>query len=122
MNCRQCSNKNYVMVTLDDNLCSLCGCSCGGCECQNDSNIENISNTIICLQCSSKKYVITTQCQHWLCIECLISLKETKCPKCNKELLGLPNKIVTCISNNKQTSYWVDGIDRSDSLDASDFY
>ena len=48
-----------------------------------------------CCICYTKKYVTKTNCNHEICINCLMNLVKLKCPLCRKDLSNeLPKNLL----------------------------
>ena len=54
-----------------------------------------------CCICYKKKLTLITECQHHLCLNCLLKLRKSECPYCRKKINDLPIEIENIIKNNK---------------------
>ena len=55
-----------------------------------------------CCVCYKNKNVLTTECNHKICIDCLIKLKKIECPYCRGNLNSIPKFIKDKILSNKR--------------------
>lgn len=57
------------------------------------------NNCPICY--NNKFYCITTNCNHKLCMECILLLQKPECPLCRRNLENeIPKKLLEIINNN----------------------
>lgn len=55
--------------------------------------------------------IYTTNCNHHLCLSCLIKINQDKCPYCRQKLINIPDEIRKLLKNNKSHSNYVHLID-----------
>jgi hypothetical protein len=53
-----------------------------------------------CCICYENNNILTTKCNHHICISCIIKLRKIECPYCRKKLDSLPDFIKNKITNN----------------------
>jgi len=57
-----------------------------------------------CCICYESNNILTTECNHNICLHCIIKLRKIECPYCRKQLDSLPDFIKNKItSNNLET-------------------
>ena len=57
-----------------------------------------------CCVCFEKLWIVNTPCNHHICLDCLLKLKNDECPLCRSKLISkLPKKVKTFfkINDNK---------------------
>ncbi len=64
-----------------------------------------------CLNCNSNDYVCSLKCNHYLCLKCIVDLKEKKCPNCKTYMKNLPLFKVKSIYSEKNND-WATNFDQ----------
>lgn len=57
-----------------------------------------------CCICNENNFVFNTECNHFICLQCITNLEQTVCPLCRKSLDNLPEKIKMMIPAYQRTS------------------
>jgi len=80
-----------------------------------------MSDCPICL--NNKFYQITTNCNHKLCIECILLLHKPECPLCRKNLSPeLPKNLLKIIKDNNSIKKKNNGLNLADLDDFPPIY
>ena len=53
-----------------------------------------------CCICYEKTNILITECNHYICLHCLLKLNKEECPYCRKKFRKLPEKIRDIININ----------------------
>ena len=55
-----------------------------------------------CCICYEKKWVCKTNCQHEICLNCILLLNKVECPICRNTDVDFPNEAIKIIRNKNQ--------------------